>query len=265
DGWVKRQGSYTARENIRIREGDEIGWILPASTRATVAFLTSHGRAYTVRVDELPSTTGYGDPVQKLFSFSDRERVVGVVSFDGRVLPAPQPDPETEPELFKRNGEVKKDAVPYLVAVTRDGQAIRLTIDGYVEPSTKNGRLFMRPAKGDEVMMAEVAGGAENVCVASRNGHVLIFPVHQIPVYKSAAKGVIAMRLGSKDRVLGATLSDAARDGLEVETSRGRREIVRTTKFDVTNRGNKGRQIIKRGHLARVIVSPIEIRLNGKS
>ena len=47
------------------------------------------------------------------------------------------------------------------------------------------------------------------------------------------------------------------------ETSRGRRETVRTTKFEITNRGNKGRQIIKRGHLAKVIISPIERRLNG--
>ena len=82
--------------------------------------------------------------------------------------------------------------------------------------------------------------------------------------FKSAAKGVIAMRLGKDDRVLGATISRGARDGLVVETSRGRREVVRTTKFEISNRGNKGRQIIKRGHLERVIVRPIEIRLNGQ-
>ena len=264
DGWVKRQRSYTEMDNIRIREGDEIGWILPARTRNTVAFLTNFGRAYTVRVDELLSTTGHGAPIQKLFGFSDKERVVGVVSFDKRILPKAVPDPELEPELFKRNGEVRQDkAVPYLVAVSQGGMAVRLTVDAYQEPSTKNGRLFMRPAKGDEVVGAEVSGGDENVCLASHKGHVLIFPVKQIPIFKSAAKGVIAMRLGKDDRVLGATISSGARDGLEVETSRGRREIVRTTKFEITNRGNKGRQIIKRGHLARVIVSPIEIRLNG--
>ena len=264
DGWVKRQRSYTEMENIRIREGDEIGWILPASTRETVAFLTNFGRAYTIRVDELLNTTGYGEPVQKQFDFSDKERVVGVISFDPRVLPKAQPDPEAEPELFGKDGEPTEAALPYMVAVTRDGYATRLTIEGYTDPSTKNGRLFMRPAKGDEVVAAEVAAGDENVCVASKEGHVLIFPVMQIPVYKGAGKGVIAMRLAAKDRVLGATLSNAARDGLEVETNRGRREIVRTTKFEVTNRGNKGRQIIKRGNLAKVIVSPIEIRLNGQ-
>ncbi|NBC01987.1 MAG: DNA topoisomerase, partial [Bacteroidetes bacterium] len=77
-------------------------------------------------------------------------------------------------------------------------------------------------------------------------------------VYKGPAKGVIAIRLEDGDRLLGATLSDAARDGLEVETNRGRRDIVRTTKFEVANRGNKGRLIIKRGHLAEVFPEPEE-------
>ncbi|MFQ5572021.1 MAG: DNA topoisomerase (ATP-hydrolyzing) subunit A [Rhodothermales bacterium] len=263
DGWVKRQRSYTERENIRIREGDEIGWILPGRTRGTVAFMTNFGRAYTIRIDELPSTTGYGHPVQKQFDFSDKERVVGVISFDKRVLPRAKIAPEVEPELFK-NGTARHEAIhPFIVAVSRDGMAVRLSVEAYTEPSTKNGRLFMRPAKGDEAVGAEVAGGDENVCLATKKGHVLIFPVSQIPIFKNAAKGVIAIRLGAKDRVLGATLAGAARDGLVVETSRGRREIVRTTKFEISNRGNKGRQIIKRGHLERVIVKPIEVRFNG--
>ena len=123
--------------------------------------------------------------------------------------------------------------------------------------------LEARDRVGGRVFGAEVAGGDENVCLASRKGHALIFPVKQVPIFKSAAKGVIAMRLGYDDRILGATVATGARDGLVVETNRGRRETVRTTKFEITNRGNKGRQIIKRGHLAKVIISPIEIRLNG--
>ena len=262
DGWVKRQRSYTDVQSIRVREGDTVGWVLPGSTRATVGFFTNYGRCYTTRIDSLPSTTGYGDPVQKLFDFSDRERVVGVVVFDERALPRPVPEPEVEPALFE-NGEQEAPRV-HVVAVTRKGQTLRIPIDGFREPSTKNGRLFMRLEKGDEVLGVEVSAGDENVCLASREGYVLIFPVHQIPPVKSAAKGVIAMRLGRGDEVLGFTLASAAREGLEVETSRGRREIVRTTKFEVSRRGNRGRQIIRRGQLVRVIPAPVEIRLNGQ-
>ena len=123
----------------------------------------------------------------------------------------------------------------------------------------------MRVSKGERVIGAEVASGTENVCLASREGRALIFPVPQVPVFKSAAKGVIAMRLqGPSDRVLGVAVSDAARRGLEVETSRGRSETVRTTKFDVTNRGNKGATIISRGTLRAATPDPTEIHLPGR-
>ena len=262
DGWVKSQGSYSDLDSIRVREGDEVGWVVPGSTRATVGFFTNFGKAYTVRIDELPYTTGYGDPIQKLFSFDDRERVVGVMSFDDRAQPAPAPDPEMEPELFENSTEAPEN--PYVVALSRKGQAVRFTTDGYADPSTTSGRTFMRLDEGDTVVNVEMAAGYENVCLASHDGRVLIFPVHQVPVYKSTAKGVMAINLKEGDYLLGFTLSDAARQGLEVETNRGRREIVRTTKFDVTNRGNKGRLVIKRGHLAKMHPTPTEIRMNGE-
>lgn len=266
DGWVKRQRSYTGLQNIRVRESDEIGWALAGSTRATVCFLTNFGKAYTIRVDALPSTSGYGDPIQKYFDFSNKEHVVGVVSLDDRLLPSPAPEPQPgQPALFQDDDEpgVPAAKTPFIVAVTRSGLATRLPVDGFMEPSTKNGRLFMRVEKGHEVVGAELAAGNENACLASNDGYVLIFPVYQIPVVKGAAKGVIGMKLNKSARVLGFTLSTGRRDGLEIETSRGRREVVRTTKFEVSNRGNKGRQIIQRGTISKVIIEPVEIHLNG--
>jgi DNA gyrase subunit A len=116
----------------------------------------------------------------------------------------------------------------------------------------------VRLEEGDEVVRVECARGHENVCLASHNGRALVFPVHQIPVYKGPAKGVVAIRLEEGDRVLGFTLSDAARDGLVVFTNNGREEIVRTTKFDVTSRGAKGTLVIKRGYFAEVDLPTVE-------
>ena len=269
DGWVKRQRSYTELGAIRVREGDRVLYALAASTRATVGFFTSAGRCYTIRVDDLPQTTGYGDPVQKFFDFADKETVVGVASFDERVLPAgiPEVDGEPQPDLFLGDGAPADDVVtgPYIVAVSSDGLAVRFEAQAFLEPSNKNGRVCMRVRSGERVVNAEIASGSENVCLASRQGRALIFPVPQVPVFKSAAKGVIAMRLSGKDdRVLGMALSDAARRGLEVETSRGRTEIVRTTKFDPSNRGNKGSTIISRGTLKAATPDPVELHLPGR-
>ena len=77
DGWVKRQRSYTTLDAIRVREGDEVAYALGGSPRASLVFFTPAGRAYTLRVDDLPQTSGYGDPIQKYFDFSDGERLAG--------------------------------------------------------------------------------------------------------------------------------------------------------------------------------------------
>jgi len=269
DGWVKRQRSYTELGAIRVRDGDRVVQALAASTRATVGFFTSAGRCYTIRVDALPQTTGHGDPIQKFFDFADKETVVGVVSFDERTLPkgVAERDGVADADLFAGDGAPADDVTfgPYVVAVSSDGYTVRFETTTFVEPSNKNGRVYMRVAAGERVVGAEVAAGPENACLASRDGRALIFPVRQIPVFKSAAKGVIGMRLaGGTDRVLGMAVSDAARRGLEVETSRGRTEIVRTTKFAVSNRGNRGQTIISKGTLRAATADPVEVHLPGR-
>ena len=59
--------------------------VLPGSTRATVVFFTNFGAAYTCRIVDVPASTGYGEPIQKLFKFKDGERIVGALSLDPRV------------------------------------------------------------------------------------------------------------------------------------------------------------------------------------
>ena len=268
DGWVKRQRSYTDLASIRVRDGDRVLYALAAGTRATIGFFTSAGRCYTLRVDSLPQTTGHGDPVQKYFDFADRETVVGVVSFDGRTLPEGVPETaDGQPVLFEGDGAAAEAATtgPYVVAVSSDGLSVRFETAAFADVSNKNGRVFMRLRDGIRVVGAEIASGSENVCLASRDGRALIFPVVQIPVFRSAAKGVIAMRLaGAADAVLGIAVSDAARRGLEVETSRGRTETIRTTKFDVSNRGNRGTTVISKGTLKAATADPTEVHLPGR-
>ena len=269
DGWMKRQGSYSDVDSIRVRDGDEVGWVLPGSTRATVGFFTNYGTCYTTRIAEIPSTTGYGDPVQKLFSFDDGEYVVGVVSFDDRVLPAAYPEDAPDQEDLFASEDFSPEAPdapaqPYVVALSKGGQATRFTVDGFTDPSTRTGRMFMKLEDGDEVVGARLARGNENVCLASHDGWALVFPVHQVSVYKGPAKGVRAINLQDDDRVIGFTLSTKAREGLAVETNNGREEIVRTTKFDVTNRGAKGTLVIKRGYFAEVYPEPVVYSLDGE-
>ncbi len=247
DGWVKRQKNFSDVGAIRVREEDSVQWLIRGSSRECLALFTDLGTCYVIRIADVPATTGYGEPVQRFFNFADGEKVVGAVVTDSRVLP---PAPEGAEEF----------GWPLLLAVTRGGRCMRFQLAPHRVPSTKSGRKYVRldsKLKDDRVLGVAVTVGHENVCLATEKAHGAIFPVDEVNVLAGVGKGVLAVKLGKGDRVLGFAVSAAARQGLEVETSRGGRMVVRTTKYEVTRRGGKGRALMKRGHLRRVI--PAEI------
>jgi hypothetical protein len=53
--------------------------------------------------------------------------------------------------------------------------------------------------------------------------------------------------------VLGFIASTGDRDLLTVETSRGAEQTISTTKYEVTGRGGRGRELLQRGTFTRVI------------
>src|SRR5215204_6535947 len=85
DGWVKRQKEVRDLSTTRLREGDSVLAVLPGSTRASVVFFSNLGAAYTSRIVDVPASTGYGEPIQKLFKLRDGERVIAAFSLDPRV------------------------------------------------------------------------------------------------------------------------------------------------------------------------------------
>ncbi len=257
-GWIKTQKSYSDVTKIRVRDNDEVGWVLPANTRDSAIFFTNKGRAYTARVDDIPSTTGYGDPVQAYFDFGDGEKVVGVVVTNEYSLQALEPE---QPPLVDEAEEEEQELDHQFVAISEQGQAVRFSLDRYDEPSTVRGRMFMRLADDDGVVNVEPCNGTELVALASIEGRGLMFPVREVSHVKGPAKGVRAIDLQGEDTVLDFCLSRERLEGLEVETNNGTTYTIRRTKskFEPTTRGNKGRFVIKRGHLVRSHRPPVEI------
>ncbi len=66
-----------------------------------------------------------------------------------------------------------------------------------------------------------------------------------------------------EDRVLGFIASVGDRDLMVVETSRGAEQTISTTKYEVTGRGGKGRELLQRGQFTRVVPSTPELPLIG--
>ena len=58
--------------------------------------------------------------------------------------------------------------------------------------------------------------------------------------------------------MLGFIASTGDRDLLTVETTRGGEQTISTTKYEITGRGGKGRELLQRGQFTRVIWAPPE-------
>ena len=239
-GWVKRQASFTEVDKIRIRDGDEIGWIAKANTRRTMTLFTNLGGAYVMRVDDVPSTTGYGDPVQKHFNFSDGERVVGFAVHDPSALP------EVSEEMIQE-AALRDEAPPlYVVAVTRQGRIVRLPLALHDEVSNKSGRRYARLGDdNDAVVAAYVSDGTEQVSIATELGRALTFPVLEANCLKNAGKGVTGIKLQAEDSVLAFELTGHRLEGATVTTSQGREETIRPNKY-AGSRAGRGKVVLKR-------------------
>ena len=75
----------------------------------------------------------------------------------------------------------------------------------------------------------------------------------EINFLSGPGKGVILIKLGDQDKVLGFIASTGDRDLLTVETTRGAEQTISTAKYEVTGRGGKGRELLQRGRFTRVL------------
>jgi DNA gyrase subunit A len=137
--------------------------------------------------------------------------------------------------------------------VTSDGYSLRFGLDAFVEPSTRAGRRYARPAGEAEVVGVARITGEEVIIAATAEARAILCQAEEVNFLSGPGKGVILIKLAAKDRVLGFLASTGDRDIMRVETSRGAEQTISTTKYEVTGRGGKGRELLQRGQFTRVI------------
>ena len=258
DGWIKRQKEVRDLAATRLREGDTLLAGVAGSTRSTAVFFSSFGVAYTCRLIDVPASTGYGEPIQRLFKLRDGERIVAAFGLDPRVTPAvAAPGDDLEPPT-------------HAVAVTSDGYGLRFGLEPLLEPSTRAGRRFARPAGSAEVVGVATVTGRETLIAATHQGRAMLCPAGEINFLSGAGRGVRVVKLdASEDRVIAFIASRGDRDLLAVETSRGGVQNISTGKYSVTGRGGRGRVLLQRGrftgHVPRPVTLPALEPPNGKA
>jgi DNA gyrase subunit A len=247
DGWIKRVGRLSSVESTRVREGDEIISTVPANTLDHVVFFADDGTAYTMRATEVPASSGYGEPIAKFFRLGDQVRLVSAVTTDERFTP---------PDQKPKNGDPPG---PYLLVVTAQGQVLRAPFAPFRTASTKVGRRYVRLNEGDRVVMATILGDEQSIFLTSASGHVIHFPVDQINILAGVGKGVMGIKLAEGDTCLGGALISNRHDMMQIETTGGRLLEFRKGKYQVTSRGGKGFEAVKRTSFVRVVPPLIEL------
>ena len=253
DGWVKRQKEIKDPATTRLREGDQVLACVAGSTRATVAFFSNFGSVYTTRLIDIPATTGYGEPIQKLFKLRDNEAIVAVYSLD----------PRATGHIGEREGKTPEH---YAIAATTDGFALAFGLSPFLEPSTRSGRRYAKLSEGSSVIGVELvtAKGRPKLLSVTRKSRVLICAATEISYLNGPGRGVVLVKLDEEDQLVGFKVAFGPDDVLVVKTTLGGEQKVSLAKHDVSARGSKGRELIKRGQISEVVLpTPAAPQLSG--
>jgi DNA gyrase subunit A len=208
--------------------------LVSGSLKSSLIFFSSAGSAYTTRFNDVPTSTGYGDPVQKLFKFDDGERVIGALSLDPR-LPIPT----------------------QMVGVSKDGYGMRFNLETFKEQSTRSGRRFAKAGQGDEIIGVSACTEKDLLAVVTKNTNALVCKVNEVNELAGPGRGVTVIKTAEDDQVM-AFLCTSKKDAeLNIETTKGKNLKLTPVRYEVTGRGGKGREMSKKDTV-KSISRPLE-------
>jgi DNA gyrase subunit A len=238
DGWVKRVRELKDPSTTRLREGDEVIAVLEGSLKSNLVFFSNKGTAYVTRFNDVPASTGYGDPLQKLFKFDDGERVVGALSLDKR-LPIPQT----------------------LVGVSKRGFGLRFTLAAHMEASTRAGRRFARPGTADELIGVTPCTDKDLLAVVTEKTCALVCKVAEVNELAGPGRGVTVIKTAADDGVVAFLCTTDKKAQLTLETAKGKSLELSPGRYEVTGRGGKGREMSKKDKVKSVTRAIVRVSL----
>src|SRR5438067_4727447 len=239
DGWIKRVRELKDPSQTRVREGDEVAYVLGGSLKSNLVLFTNFGTAYVTRFNDVPASTGYGDPVQKLFKFDDNERVVGALSLDKRLA---------RPEK--------------LLALSRGGYGLRFALAPHTELSTRAGRRFSRPAKDDELIGVVPVEEKDFLAVVTEDAYALVTKAKEVNELAGAGRGVRVNKVQADDKVLGFLCTADRKAELPLVESKGR--SIELSEREPSSRGGKGRQLVRKDTVKALSRGPVVQSLPGE-
>ncbi len=215
---------------------DFIEHLFIASTHDFILFVTSEGKAYWVKVHEIPeaSRTARGQHVKSLLAISLNEEITTVVSLQ---------DFDDEHFLFMATsrGVVKKvQTAAFVNARTRGITAIKLDA-------------------GDKLVSALLTSGDNDIVLVSKGGSALRFHEEAVRAMGRASRGVLGLRLSDKDELSG-VLVVAPEEQMLLVTSYGFGKRSEYDLFSPHGRGTRGQIAYKTSERTGELVGVISVR-----
>jgi DNA gyrase subunit A len=208
-GYIKRTAISTYRAQrrggkgrigMRTREEDFVSHLFIASTHSYIMIFSDRGRAYWLRVHEIPDVGpgGKGKAIANLVAMEEGERIAALL--------AVKEFPEQEDQQ-------------YVVMGTRKGVIKKTDLSAFRNPRA-GGIIAMGVEEGDAVIAVEISDGKEQIFLGTRDGMAIRFEETDVRAMGRTAYGVRGISLRDDDEVVamevvreGGTLLTVAQNG----------------------------------------------------
>jgi DNA gyrase subunit A len=214
---AQRRGGKGVR-GAQLRTDDIVEHFFVTTTHNWILFFTNKGRVYRAKAYELPEAArdARGQHVANLLAFQPDERIAEVLAL---------PD---------------YSVAPYLVLATSGGLVKKSHLTDFDSPRS-GGIIAINLREDDEVIAARLMSADEDLLLVSKNAQAIRFHAtdEALRPMGRATSGVIGMRFGQGDRLLGMYV---VRDGADVLVATGGGYAKRTPadQYPVQGRGGQG-------------------------
>ena len=167
------------RIGMRTREEDFVSHLFVASTHAYIMIFSDRGRAYWLKVHEIPDVgpDGRGKAIANLVSMQEGERIAAL--------------------LTVREFEENK----FIVMGTKLGEVKKTELSAFSNPRA-GGIIAMDVEEGDAVIAVQVSDGNNEVFIGTRNGMSIRFREGDVRSMGRTAGGVRGIELRDDDQVV---------------------------------------------------------------
>ena len=253
-GYVKRTdpSEYRSQKrggvgviDIETKDEDFVTMLLSANTHADVLFFTNLGKAYQIKMYDIPEgkRATKGKSIMNFLSISQGEFVTSI-------LP-----------IAKEN----KDSVKSLMLVTKNGDAKKVSADSFKDVR-RSGIISIKLSSDDELVSVLPINSSDEVVLVSTQGQSIRFKESDIREMGRGAGGVRAMKLDKGDYIVGVDVIAKGQAGsLLTMSANGLGKKTDVKEYKTQKRGGSGiktaKVTTKTGNLivAKFITSQEEI------